>query len=131
MEAFPWIVIAFLAATALQLVIYWGIYARFAFGRHTPESEERPPVSVIVAARNEHDNLLAYLPLIFQQQYPDFEVVVVDDRSYDGTGEVLKAFSLKYPNCKVVTVREPEDRPGRTTHFNGGKKYALTLGIKA
>lgn len=82
------------------------------------------PVSVIIAARNEAQNLQENLPSILEQNYPDFEVVVINDCSYDTSDEVLEDMQRRYPNLKVVTITE-HDR------FKTGKKFALTLGIKA
>ena len=91
-------------------------------------SEELPaegvPISVIISARNEAKNLSEYLPSILNQKYPDFEVVVVDDCSFDRSDVVLEDFKGVYPNLKVVTITEHE-------RFKTGKKFALTLGIKA
>ncbi|RAJ37461.1 glycosyltransferase [Pedobacter cryoconitis] len=82
------------------------------------------PLSVIICARNEAENLTQYLPAVLQQNYPDFEVIVVNDRSWDQTREVLKGFVAQYKNLKVVTVAEGEK-------FIAGKKFAVTMGIKA
>jgi len=86
--------------------------------------EPSVPVSVIISARNEAVNLAENLPSILQQNYPDFEVVVINDCSYDRSDEVLEELSKQYPRLKVVTITE-HDR------FKTGKKFALTLGIKA
>ena len=82
------------------------------------------PLSVIICARNEAENLRQYLPLILEQDYPDFEVIVVNDRSWDSTKDVLEAFSLQYKHLKIVTVSDGEK-------FIAGKKFAVTMGIKA
>jgi len=82
------------------------------------------PVSVIISARNEAQNLSENLPSILQQNYPDFEVVVINDCSFDSSDLVLEEFARQYPNLKVVTITEHE-------RFKTGKKFALTLGIKA
>jgi len=82
------------------------------------------PVSVIISARNEAENLRENLPSILEQNYPDFEVVVINDCSYDSSGDVLDELKQKYTRLKVVTITE-HDR------FKTGKKFALTLGIKA
>ena len=82
------------------------------------------PISVIISARNEAKNLPVYLPYILEQNYPDFEVVVVNDCSFDGSYEILEEMEKQYPHLKVVTITE-HDR------FKTGKKFALTLGIKA
>jgi biofilm PGA synthesis N-glycosyltransferase PgaC len=82
------------------------------------------PISVIISARNEIENLTQNLPAILNQQYPDFEVVVVNDCSFDGSARLLEELEAQYPHLKVVTVTE-------TRKFKTGKKFALTMGIKA
>ncbi len=82
------------------------------------------PISVIISAHNEAQNLRENIPAIMGQQYRDFEVIVVNDRSYDGTHDVLEELQEQYPDLRIVTITE-HDR------FKTGKKFALTLGIKA
>ncbi|MGZ3823241.1 MAG: glycosyltransferase, partial [Mucilaginibacter sp.] len=82
------------------------------------------PISVIISARNEAKNLTENLPLFLEQNYPDFEVVVINDCSLDDSEDILKEIGKKYANLKIVTVTE-NDR------FKTGKKFALTMGIKA
>ncbi|WP_231465186.1 glycosyltransferase [Pedobacter sp. Leaf132] len=82
------------------------------------------PVSVIICARNEIKNLQQHLPAIFNQNYPQFEVVVVNDRSWDGTEEYLEHLEKQHPNLKVVKILDNDK-------FIAGKKFAVTMGIKA
>lgn len=82
------------------------------------------PISVIISARNEYENLKNNLPFILKQDYPDYEVVVVNDCSSDESEFVLEDYQKQYPNLKIVTVNEH-------VRFKTGKKFALTLGIKA
>lgn len=82
------------------------------------------PVSVIICARNEEENLTRNLQLILEQDYPDFEVIVVNDCSGDDSHMVLRGLSSLYPHLRVVTINEHE-------RFKHGKKFAVTLGIKA
>ncbi len=82
------------------------------------------PVSVIISARNEAKNLVDYLPLILEQQYLQYEVVVVNDCSVDNSHWILQDLQSRYPHLKVVTVTEHP-------RFKTGKKFALTMGIKA
>ncbi|RZJ87287.1 MAG: glycosyltransferase, partial [Chryseobacterium sp.] len=58
-------------------------------GEKLPQGGKKP-ISVIICARNEIANLKQFLPQILDQDYPDFEVVVVNDRSWDGTEEFLE-----------------------------------------
>lgn len=81
------------------------------------------PVSVIISARNELANLEKLLPELMRQEYASFEVIVVDDRSFDGTDDYLKDLKKQYSNLRVITL---EQTPPHVT----AKKYALTMGIK-
>lgn len=87
-------------------------------------SEEQPPVSVIVYAKNDADNLSRFLPDFLSQQYPDFEVIVVNDGSTDETKDVLSDFEYRYPNLYQTYIPEEARSLSR-------KKLAVTLGIKA
>jgi glycosyltransferase involved in cell wall biosynthesis len=82
------------------------------------------PISVIICARNEIANLKEYLPSVLNQNYADFEVVVVNDRSWDGTEEYLEALEKQHDKLKVVKILDNEK-------FIAGKKFAATMGIKA
>jgi len=109
------------------VTIHTGYYV-FAFNflnfHRTITNNNTIPVSVIVCAKNEAENLKKLLPLLVKQQYADFEIILINDRSSDNTETILEAYESKYDFIKIVTVREVE-------HFHGNKKYALTLGIKA
>src|SRR5690606_21884275 len=83
-----------------------------------------PPVSVIICARNEEENLRRHLPAILQQDYPAFEVVLVNDYSEDETKWMLKELCKEYPQLKVVDIAQH-------VRLKHGKKFAVTLGIKA
>lgn len=87
-------------------------------------TKNKPPVSVLVCAKNEAENLQKLLPILVKQQYDHFEIVLINDRSYDETENIYEEYALKYSFVKIVNVKDVE-------HFHGNKKYALTLGIKA
>ena len=69
----------FAAFVAIQMAYYWILFSRMAFYRHPGKIKEKPPVSVIIAASNEYYNLAENLPVLFNQDYPEFEVLVVND----------------------------------------------------
>lgn len=83
----------------------------------------KEPVSVIICARNEDDNLTEFLPKILTQNYPEFEVVVVDDCSFDNTENVIDEFAKIFPNLKKVSIKEDD-------YYKHGKKFAIMVGIK-
>ncbi|MFN3939402.1 MAG: glycosyltransferase, partial [Chitinophagales bacterium] len=93
-----------LAAT-FQLFYHFYFFIRFVlYKEKNAENTSQPPVSVIICARNEDTNLKKNLPHILAQEYPLFEVIVVDDNSDDGTLEYLHYLSHKEPRLKRVRV---------------------------
>lgn len=116
--------ILFCLALTIQLWFYLGIFNKLSnYKKHELLTGSFPPASIIICARNEADNLARFLPSVFEQDYPTYEVVVVNDCSYDGTKDFLKEFALNHSNLKVVTIQEDEN-------YTHGKKIALMLGIK-
>ena len=120
------LLIVFTLSFLVQLYYYLFIYLKAGFTPAEPEEKPKslPPVSVIICARDEAGNLSENLPEILNQDYPDFEVVVVNDCSEDETEDVLRDFENKYKNLKVSTIK-------KDPNFPHGKKLALTIGIKA
>lgn len=87
-------------------------------------SLEQPGVSVIVCAKNEAYNVETYLMSLLEQNYPLFEVIVVNDGSEDNTEAILKRYATVYDNLHLTFVPK-EARVGST------KKLAITLAAKA
>jgi biofilm PGA synthesis N-glycosyltransferase PgaC len=107
--------------------LYYLIVVHHKFSAYTVADaaiDVKEPVSIIICARNELENLKKNLPLFLEQDHPDFEIVLVNDCSNDGSDWYLKDLSAKHSNLKVVTLN---DHP----RFKHGKKFAVTLGIKA
>ena len=117
------ILAAFITIGLINFCYYFG-FLKFAFAAaEKPLGSKILPVSVIICAKNEAENLRNFLPLILSQDHPDFEVVVINDASTDETPEVLEEFELRDARIKLVNVKNNEA-------FWANKKYALTLGIK-
>jgi len=114
----------FAAGLLIQLLFYWVFFSRLAFYRRRDKTQSAPPVSVIISARNEYLNLQQFLPSILEQDYPEYEVVVVNDASDDDTNELLQDISRKYSHLKVIQF-------ARNLNFFTGKKFPLSLGIKS
>lgn len=81
-------------------------------------------VSVLICAKNEAENLEKNLPYILEQEYQNFQIVLINDASIDNTLKVMESFAHRDSRIKIVDVRNNEA-------FWGKKKYALTLGIKS
>ena len=110
--------------TCIQLFYYLWYYLAVALYKPSAASTAKPPVSVIICARNEAENLNNFLPAILEQNYPDYEVIVVNDCSEDNSYNVLGEYLVKYPHLKVSSVyKDPK--------FTHNKKLAQLIGIKA
>ncbi|NOY36507.1 MAG: glycosyltransferase [Chlorobi bacterium] len=108
----------------IQVVYYLFIYRKVGCIKLSSRKGSTPPVSVIICARDEALNLERNLPQILQQDYPDYEVIVVNDASTDHSEEILKHYSGKFPHLRYTTIRKDEK-------FTHGKKLAVLVGIKA
>lgn len=82
------------------------------------------PVSVIICAKNEAENLEKNIPAIMAQSYDNYEVIVVNDCSEDDSEIVLARLKERYPKLYYTSI--PVDKK-----FFHGKKLALTIGVKA
>jgi cellulose synthase/poly-beta-1,6-N-acetylglucosamine synthase-like glycosyltransferase len=116
-------------AVALGIqVIYWFLFW-LVLSRPRPSvaarvSVEVPPVSIVVCAHDEEENLRELVPLLLQQDHPEFEVIVVEDRSNDGSYDYLLEATRQHPRLRMVRITHTPE------HIHG-KKFALTLGIRA
>jgi poly-beta-1,6-N-acetyl-D-glucosamine synthase len=108
----------------IQMIYYWGIFSKLAFYKKKPLENRYQPVSVVICAKNEYTNLKKNLHFILEQDYPDFEVVVVNDCSDDDSKYLLKSMAEAFPRLNVVTIL-------KNVNFFTGKKFALALGIKS
>jgi glycosyltransferase involved in cell wall biosynthesis len=114
----------FIAIVAVQLFYYTIVFSKFSFAKNQKITSKRIPISVIVCAKNEEENVVKFIPLLAEQNYPDFEIILIDDASSDATLDIFEEFEKQYSNVKLVKVVNNET-------FWGNKKFALTLGIKA
>jgi cellulose synthase/poly-beta-1,6-N-acetylglucosamine synthase-like glycosyltransferase len=108
----------------IQLFYFWGIFSRFAFFRKKEQKTDFPPVSIVICAKNEYVNLKKYIPLILDQDYPEFEVVIVNDASNDETIFLLEDMERDHEQINVVNITQD-------LNFFKGKKFPLSLGIKS
>ncbi|MFY8021788.1 MAG: glycosyltransferase [Bacteroidia bacterium] len=108
-----------------QVGYYLFFFSKLAFYKNPSESSTSlVPLSVIISARNEYENLEKNLSAILEQDYPNFEVIVVNDCSWDDSQKLLEYYQEQYPKLRICTLIEQEKYPT-------GKKFALTIGIKA
>jgi poly-beta-1,6-N-acetyl-D-glucosamine synthase len=118
------IFLIFILSFSVQLIFYIGIFLRFVIYRRKVPASDNQPVSVVICARNEAENLDQYLPVVLTQDYPEYEVIVVNDCSSDDTDMVLKKYLEQYTRLRTSVIKEDKK-------FSHGKKLAVTIGIKA
>ncbi|MBK7817363.1 MAG: glycosyltransferase [Sphingobacteriaceae bacterium] len=101
----PWLQVASLIALiGFVLIIlnyilnYWTL--AFFKSSHLATNSNLEPVSVIICAKNEDENLTEFLPKVLQQDYPNYEVIVVNDCSFDNTENVIDEFTQIFPILK-------------------------------
>ncbi|MCX6301756.1 MAG: glycosyltransferase [Bacteroidia bacterium] len=123
----PFLLIVFILlalSAAIQLFYYLYFYLAVILYKHANPATDRKPVSVIICARNESANLEKFLPAVLEQDYPEYEVIVVNDCSEDDSYDVLGKYLQQYPHLKISNVnKDPK--------FTHNKKFAQFIGIKA
>lgn len=120
------IILSFLAAiTAIQVFYYAWFFSRIAFHKaKTKEKTQQHPVSVIICARDEDENLARNLPGVLVQSYPSTsEVVVVNDNSLDDSKYILQELKKTFKSLNVVELTQE-------AKLINGKKYPLSIGIR-
>ena len=126
-HSIDWVLLGALLALFMGQVGYY-ISSEYRVGssenRVVSSEEGCPGVSVLVCAHNEAYNLSAYLYALLSQDYPTYEVIVVDDGSEDKTREVIESYMVQDKRLRITFV--PKEARVRST-----KKLALTLAAKA
>ena len=122
---YDWILLGlFLTAFITQMGIYLFVFLKLPMYNRKKKSAFSPGISVIICAKNEEHNLEHFLPHVLQQDYPEFEVVVVNDSSTDDTEQVLMQLAAQFDQLRYTSI--PVD-----DKLKRGKKLALTIGLKA
>jgi glycosyltransferase involved in cell wall biosynthesis len=117
------LIVVFFVAVGVQL-LYLVVFLIAFLSKRPEKNNPTVPVSIVVCAHDEEQNLRELIPDLLMQDYPEFEVIIVNDRSNDGTYDFLLEETKRNHKLHMVHVdRVPE-------HVNG-KKFGITLGIRA
>lgn len=119
-----YILIIFVLAWIIQMSYHWILFRRLAFYKKNKKECSYEPVSVIVCAKNAYEYLLDMIPAILSQDYPEYELVIVNDCSQDDTEEYLKELARTNPKINLVNLTQ-------NLNFFHGKKFPLSMGIKS
>ena len=121
------ILLVFGITLIIQLLYHWGFFSKVAFykNKRPPKYDsDLEPVSIVLCARDAYEYLVELVPVLLGQDYPDFEVVIVNDCSDDETEEYLKDLERQEPRIKPVQLKQH-------LNFFNGKKFPLSMGIKS
>lgn len=130
-DLYTFVPLCVLALSLIILAVEYGInylcvvrYKGPLSRKKKENSQNQPPVSVVLIAQNDAEWLRTNLVYLLEQDYPDFEVVVVDYLSNDDTKFVLQLLSENYKHLKIVSFCQ---------NSNGyvGKKFPFSIGIKS
>lgn len=110
------------AGVILTFLIQFGVYFRLVFLKGAKAGEQQHPVSILLSTRNDEGRIAGLLDQLCRQDYPDYEVVVVDNFSEDNTLTIVGALSKRYPNLKFSALSQE-------MRFSG--KMVVNLALKA
>lgn len=116
---------AFCLVTIIQIFYYAFFFSRLAFYKEDDKQQsQQHPVSVIICAKDEDENIARYLPGILVQNYPSsHEVIVVNDNSVDDSKYILEELQKRFKLLQIVDLKQE-------AKLISGKKYPLSVGIK-
>lgn len=107
----------------LVQLVYLALLIKFIFsGKQKNKEPNLPSISIVVTSRNYLEQLQRLLPTLLAQDYPNFEVVVVDDCSTDGTDWLLAELKISHGNLKTTRIIQETDFPNA---------LAITIGVRA
>lgn len=111
--------------TIIQIFYYAWFFGRVAFYKRKPKQQsQQHPVSVVVCARDEDENLARNLPGVLVQDYrSSYEVVAVNDNSVDDSKYILQELKKTFKSLNVVELTQE-------AKLISGKKYPLSIGIR-
>ncbi len=114
---------ALIIVVLVQLLYHWVVYSRLFLSK---DKNDHPVpgegVSVVIFSRNQYFDLVEKLPLFFQQEYPEFEVIVINFESEDETQELLQRLSYEQKNLKPVLIE-------KDYNFYAGKKFPVSIAV--
>lgn len=128
MPPFNWndiVFYSFASVTAILIFYYCWFFSRLAFyKRKEKERSQQHPVSVIICARDEDENLARNLPGVLVQNYQStYHVTVVNDNSFDDSKYILQELKKTFKSLQIVELSQE-------AKLISGKKYPLSIGIR-
>lgn len=118
--------------TIITFAILYCFYMQIAFKHQMRKLKKHPVkinenylpfVSIMIPAHNEENVISETIENVSKIDYPQYEIIVIDDRSTDNTAQVLQDLTQKYSNL-ITFSRKDGDFPGKSAVLNDAMKYA-------
>lgn len=84
----------------------------------------KPLISIMIPAHNEESVIGTTVETVLNLDYPNFEIIVIDDRSTDNTASVIKDLEKRYPNKVIAFIRPKDAFPGKSAVLNDALEFA-------
>lgn len=119
------LLVSIMTVYALFTSIAYKIKKRIAL-KYPKEKNEtyKPFVSIMIPAHNEESVIGNTIETVLKLDYPNFEIIAIDDRSSDNTASVIKDLEKKYPDKVIAFIRSKDAFPGKSAVLNDALKYA-------
>ena len=106
---YDWCLLAlFVISSIIQLGYYLLVFMKLPLHKPVRISKSRKGISIVICAKNEMENLENFLPKVLEQDYPEYEVVVVNDSSTDETEQLLSELSVHYNHLRYTSIPSSE-----------------------
>ena len=119
------ILVSIMSVYALFTTIATKIKKRIALKNPKEKNENyKPFISIMIPAHNEESVISNTVETVLQMDYPNFEIIAIDDRSTDNTASVIKDLEQKYPNKVIAFIRPKDAFPGKSAVLNDALQFA-------
>lgn len=119
------ILVLLMAVYAIFTNIAYKIKKRKSLKNPQLKNEQyKPFVSIMIPAHNEESVISNTIETVLNLDYPNFEIIAIDDRSTDNTASVLKNLEKKYPNKVIAFIRDKNAFPGKSAVLNDALQFA-------
>lgn len=117
----------------ISLMTLYAIFTNIAYKIKKRQQLKTPPVknenykpfvSIMIPAHNEESVIANTIKTVLNLDYPNFEIIAIDDRSTDNTASVLKDLEQKYPNKVIAFIRPKDAFPGKSAVLNDALEFA-------
>ena len=117
----------------ISLMTLYAIFTNIAYKIKKRQQLKTPPVrnenykpfvSIMIPAHNEESVIATTIETVLNLDYPNFEIIAIDDRSTDNTASVLKDLESKYPNKVIAFIRDKDAFPGKSAVLNDALAFA-------